>query len=450
VKLQNSNSGDSPGGLPTGSFNAHLFNFFNAVAFQIMMGAPVILYAKSLGASSTVLGIIAAFTPLMTVFQLPAAQFLERIGYKEFVLMGWSLRTVFIACIAITPLLWFLDDFSRLAVLMACLFFFNMLRGISSAAWMPWITALIPQNVRGKFLSRDQIFIHVGCLIALMASALVMSGEVDAWEYSVVFGLSALGGFLSLVFIKKIPGIPIGETTNRSAAKVPWGAMIRFAPFQQLLIFNLAFMIVIGSLGVFTVEFLREIPRFGVSLILFLSGLSFVGALLSLPFTGKLVDRIGSRPVLAVAVALFGLVILGWFFVASGVLPATLWTIGILNFFAGIAGSNFHLANVRIAMLIMPEMGRNHFFALFTVITSLGLGSAPVMWGMALDTIGTFEAVTGALVWRKHSIYFLVIFVCNICAWLLIFRLREPTAGGLADIGIPYGRMKRMFNNWFR
>ena len=61
-----------------------------------MMGAPIIVYAKSLGASSTTLGIIAAFTPLMTVFQLPAAQHLHRFGYRQFVLMGWGMRNVLI------------------------------------------------------------------------------------------------------------------------------------------------------------------------------------------------------------------------------------------------------------------------------------------------------------------------------------------------------------------
>jgi hypothetical protein len=81
---------------PWGTFNAHWFQLFNAVAFQIMLGAPIILYAKSLGASSTVLGIIASFTPLMTVMQLPAARFLGRYSYREFVLRGWGVRTVFV------------------------------------------------------------------------------------------------------------------------------------------------------------------------------------------------------------------------------------------------------------------------------------------------------------------------------------------------------------------
>jgi MFS family permease len=133
---------------------------FNAVSFQIMMGAPIIVFAKSLGASSTALGIIAAFTPLMTVFQLPAAQHLERHGYRRFVLMGWGTRTVLIFVVTAIPLAGFLDNTSKLAALLVVLFFFNLLRGISSAAWLPWITQLIPEHVRGRFLSIDQFFIR--------------------------------------------------------------------------------------------------------------------------------------------------------------------------------------------------------------------------------------------------------------------------------------------------
>ncbi|HEY5814628.1 MAG TPA: hypothetical protein VIT23_18485, partial [Terrimicrobiaceae bacterium] len=129
--------------LPRGYFNAHWFSLFNAISFQIMMGAPIIVYAKSLGASSTVLGIIAAFTPLMTVFQIPAAQHLERFGYRQFVLMGWGMRTVLVFVVAAIPVAAFLDEVSKLVALIAVLFGFNLLRGISSAAWMPWIAHLI-------------------------------------------------------------------------------------------------------------------------------------------------------------------------------------------------------------------------------------------------------------------------------------------------------------------
>ena len=165
--------------LPRGSFNLHWFSLFNAISFQIMMGAPIIVYAKSLGASSTTLGIIAAFTPLMTVFQLPAAQHLHRFGYRQFVLMGWGMRNVLVFLVAGIPLARFLDDTSKLAALLALLFFFNLLRGISSAAWMPWIAQLIPEEVRGRFLSVDQFFMYFGCLLSLLISALVIAAPVS-------------------------------------------------------------------------------------------------------------------------------------------------------------------------------------------------------------------------------------------------------------------------------
>lgn len=433
---------------PKGSFNAHWFNLFNAVSFQIILGAPIIVYAKSLGASSTVLGIIAAFTPLMTVFQLPAAQFLDRFGYRQFVLMGWGLRSIFVFLIAAVPLMLFLDDTSKLAVILASLFVFNLLRGISSAAWMPWIASLIPEESRGRFLSRDQIFINVGCLLSLLASAFVMSGRVDPWEYSLVFLISAVSAVISLGFIKKIPEVATSETVRRSSEPVPWGAMLRYAPFRELLVFNIIFMAVIGSLGVFTVEYLREFPKFEVSTVLYLSGLSFAGALISLPFTGRLVDEIGSKPVMAFGLSLFGLVIVVWFLVAAGLLPASAWLIGALNLLAGVAGSNFNLANVRIVMATMPEMGRNHFFALFTVITSLGLGASPVVWGISLDVIGTFDVLTGAFHWRRHSIYFGALFLLNIVALLFLRRLHE-TRGGTAP-SLIYARLRRAGKIWHR
>ena len=433
---------------PKGSFNIHWFGIFNAISFQIILGAPIILYAKSIGASSTVLGIIASFTPLMTVFQLPAAQFLGRYGYKQFVLMGWSLRTLFIFVIVGIPLAGFLDNTTKLAVMLASLFVFNLLRGISTAAWMPWITALIPEEIRGRFLSVDQMFLTLGCLLALIASAVVMTGRVEPWEYALVFLMSAVGATMSLNFIRRIPDVAASETVRKSSELVPWGNILAYPPFRELLIFNVIFMAVIGSLGVFTIEYLREFPKFDVSVVLYLSGISFIGALVSLPFSGRLVDEAGSKPVMTGALALFSVTILGWFLVAAGVLPCSLWVIGILNFLSGVAGANFNLANVRIIMATMPEMGRNHFFALFTVITSLGLGAAPIVWGVSLDFIGTYEAVTGAFHWRRHSIYFLALFVLNIIAMTFIRRLHE-TRGGEAP-SLVYARLRRAGRLWHR
>jgi len=82
--------------FPPGLHNAFLFAAFNALSFQMVLASPMILYAKSLGASATSLGIIAGMMPLLVMFQIPAASHVNRIGYRRFVLAGWSTRVTFI------------------------------------------------------------------------------------------------------------------------------------------------------------------------------------------------------------------------------------------------------------------------------------------------------------------------------------------------------------------
>src|SRR5882762_10159771 len=142
--------------FPPGLHNAFLFSTFNALSYQIVLSSPMVLYAKTLRASATVLGIIAGMMPLLVIFQIPAANYIPRVGFKRFVYAGWGTRVMFIFAMALVPLAGsFLEAQTRLALILLLLFCFNLSRGISSCAWLPWITLLVPANLRGKYLSRD-------------------------------------------------------------------------------------------------------------------------------------------------------------------------------------------------------------------------------------------------------------------------------------------------------
>src|SRR3954465_3764744 len=90
--------------LPEGLHHAFWFALFNAFSFQIVLGSPMVLYAKSLEASATVLGIISGMMPLLVIFQIPAANYVDRVGYKRFVYAGWGARVSVIFVMALVPL----------------------------------------------------------------------------------------------------------------------------------------------------------------------------------------------------------------------------------------------------------------------------------------------------------------------------------------------------------
>ena len=427
--------------IPGGAKNVWGFSFANAIAFQITLGAPTVLYAMSLGASATVLGLITALTPLLSIFQIPAAYFMARVGYRRFILAGWGLRNIFVAAIAVIPLLVFLDAPTKLVALLSCLFAFNLLRGIASGAWLPWISDIIPEPVRGLFLSRDQTFQQTGSLLALLVASVTLGGkQVAPWQYSVAFVISMIAGFVSLAFISRVP--ETGATPLPSAQTnqpVPWRAILAYPPFRRLVLFNVLYQFAIGSLSVFSVAFVRDSPQYGYTSgqILLASASAFLGAMISLPVVGRVIDRTGSRPILRAALALYALLIAGWALLAGGLVPAHIAALLIpgLFFGYGVATGNFNIANLRLTMSTMPPLGRNHFFAYFTVITSLSLGFAPILWGLLLDALAHRDAVHAVQPAGFHfgafTVYFLLLFVSALVALLSIGRLDEEKSAPL-------------------
>src|SRR5277367_2917298 len=93
-------SGENPTKMPHGVLNAYAFQVFNTMSFTIVLATPMILYFKRLGASATVLGIVLALPQLLNILQIPAARFVESMGYRAFVLRGWTLRAAFILAMA--------------------------------------------------------------------------------------------------------------------------------------------------------------------------------------------------------------------------------------------------------------------------------------------------------------------------------------------------------------
>ena len=82
--------------MPAGIGNAYLFQVFNTISFVLVLGMPMVLFFKNLGVSAAVLGIVLALPALLNILQLPAAPLVEKVGYRAFVLRGWTLRTCMI------------------------------------------------------------------------------------------------------------------------------------------------------------------------------------------------------------------------------------------------------------------------------------------------------------------------------------------------------------------
>jgi len=418
--------------LPPGLNNAFWFAGFNALSFPIVVGSPMVLYAKSLGASATVLGLIVGMMPLLVIFQIPAARHVARVGYKRFVYAGWGTRTLFIFGMALVPPAGkFLDKPTQLALLLALLFAFNLSRGISSAAWLPWISSMVPAEVRGWYLARDAFFVNFASFICVLVSAVALGGEPTWWHFSLMFVFSAVMGATSLVFLKRIPETQAPDEARASAEPVPWRAIAAFPPFRKLLAFNVAWAVAYGGTGAFTVAWLKAEAGLVEGRVLLVTSAAFVGGLSSLWILGARMDRLGSKPVITASLLLWLALAAGWIALAGRAVPANTALLLTLHFFMGLCGSMCGMANVRLAMAIMPAMGRSHFFALFSVVASLTLGLAPVLWGLLIDAIGSRRFDALGLEWNRYALFFAGVLAVSLATLALCRRLDEPKAASV-------------------
>ena len=279
----------------------------------------MILYAKTLGASATVLGIITGMMPLLTVFQIPAASHIGRVGYRRFVYAGWGMRVMFIGGMAVVPLLsGVLDATARLSLMLMLLFAFNLSRGISSCAWLPWITTLVPEQVRGQYLGRDAACVNLASFAVIVMSAFALGEQPAPWQFTALYVFSAAMGATSLVFLKRIPDVaPPAEAQRDSGEPVPWLAISAHPPFRKLLRMNVAWALAVGGLGAFTTAWLKTEGGLSEGQVLLVTSAAYLGGLSSLWLLGPRLDRLGSRPMMLFCMTAWLLIAGGWMALAG-------------------------------------------------------------------------------------------------------------------------------------
>lgn len=413
--------------MPAGVGNAFAFQIFNTMSFSIVLTTPMLLYFKSLGASGTVLGIVTALPALLNILQMPAARFVEQIGYRAFVLRGWSTRSVFIlgmAGVAFLPAK--IDSTTKMALMLFLLFAYNTSRGISVCGYLPWITQWIPESVRGRYLSRDQMCSAVATVATLLATAGYLHRETSPRMFGVVFLASFVTAGVSLLLLRRIPDVP--PPHDGDGRGMPWKEMALYPPFFRLLVYNVIIFAALAGGGVFWVPCLRDQFHLSDAQILLFGAITPTVMSACLFWLGHVVDRVGSRPVLALANVTFAIHLLLWASLSSRFMPLAWWSLLLIQFTAGIAIAALNLGNQRLAMSIVPATGRSHFLALFSVVNGLTLGVLPILWGIALDGLAGWHHGWNRWDWNQFSLLYITLVLIALAAQVWHARLTEPRA----------------------
>lgn len=401
----------------------NLFQLFNTASFTLVNGVPMVLFFRELGASDWLLGIVAALGPALNLLQIPATRYLPRVGYRRLVVGGWSLRTGFIAGMALVP--WVIPCIGRgaaMAAMLLLLLGYNASRGASLCGFLPWMASLVPEGLRGWYLARDLFFSAAANLLILTGSFLLFRGHPSAATFSWTFWGSFAAGVVSLWFLRKVPDFPVPAADRADPIGAP-----TFSPRTGLPAFFAFNALTASSLAagaVFWVPLLEGAYRWDPAGVFGLLAAQTGVVLLSLAFLRNRVDRFGSRPVLIASAFAMMICFSLWAAIAARRLAPDPIPLAILIVSWGIGFACFPVGNVHQAMRLAPGEGRSRYFARFSVVNSLALGAGPILWGGVLAAFPGEKRSIGP--WEVDG--YAVVFLCLslLIAAALFFLIRLP------------------------
>ncbi len=133
-------------------------------------GIFLVAFGLELGASNTVIGLLAAIPPIAELIQMPAISVVERVRNRRLICIGASIiARLFWVVIALIPFLF--GPTAAVPVLILSLVLYGCISAISHCSWNSWMRDLVPQEILGSFFSRRMsLSLIVGIVLSLAAS----------------------------------------------------------------------------------------------------------------------------------------------------------------------------------------------------------------------------------------------------------------------------------------
>lgn len=268
--------------------------------------------------------------------------------------------------------------------------------------------------------------VNLASFFAFWLAAFVLGDEPAPWQFACLFLFSTVCAIVSLMFLRRIPEEEKVEPGTRPP-RPHLGAMLAERPFRKLLVMNVVWALANGGVLTFLVAWLKSEGAWSERSILMLTSVTFVGALTNQLIFSRYLDRFGSRPLLLTGMLVWTALLGSWTAIAGGMLtPFTPLIIGLM-LVLGLAGSMVNLSNVRLAMIAIPDAGRSHYFAIFSVVNSVSLGLAPVLWGILVDGAAGLSILTKVgFEWNEWSLLFGLLSGLFVASFFFCLRLEEP------------------------
>lgn len=387
----------TPEQIPGGRRTFHRFMSFNVIAFSILTGNVISVFALKLDVSNTYIGLLQSFVHLSMVFILVGRLMMQTMSSVRVFAIGWFMRYVFASLLLVIP--WLVDRTGNPALATAAILVatagFHIFRGIGVAGQVPIVAGLAMGADRGQFLSVNSILANAIALAGGLGIALLLGADAPLSRFVATFAVAILCGFVSVIFVVRMPEPLSGPDQSFGAFVRDVRAVGSRPRVARLLVYVAGFGLGTSAIMAFLVVIAKRVFLMPDNFSVFLVAVGNLGAVVAGVINRRLVDDVGGKPLIvfyqSIALALSLSVALFLPLVSDGARLAMM-----VLFFAGAAvqGGTFVTTQTYFFGALPGETQRN-LGMLYSLVTGAAGAIGAYLAGPLLDAV---EARAGTVV----------------------------------------------------
>lgn len=400
---------------------------FATVHITLTTGAFLTGFALLLGANDFEIALLTAIPLLTQILQVVAVHAVEYAGRRKWITGICSLagRALWVFLVLI-PLIKPLRE-QAIHVFLWTFLWISILLSFSGAPWLSWMADLVPAKIRGRYFGRRNMILG----IVTMATSILAGRILDHFKgqqrleigFVIVEMFAVICAGIAFLFLTQQPEPPYRRMPGYNF----WHYIqqpFQSSRFKTLLIFYLFFTFAIGIASSYFPVYLLKTLGWSFSNLALLAIGTAIMTLLTQPLWGRIIDRVGHKPVIKTAV-IGVLPIPVLYFLAT---PNHSWPIWFDMVFTGIFWSAFNLAMFNMVFYSLPDKGQSMFLAVHSALTGVTNFAAMIIGGWIAQSLSSIRFVfLGKEIINYHILFGLTL-VLRLAAIPLLKKMQEPEA----------------------
>ncbi len=338
----------------------------------------MLAYLLRLGIPSYRILFLFALMPLIGMcLTLPFAWMADCSGKKK---LGGAGLAVSIVGFFILPLAAFVPHHAT-GWLTAGILIFSIGNAANGASWFALLSPIVPEEIRGRWFGQMRMSWQTVSIFFSLGLAVLLHHHPDLYVFQLLLVVTGVLMIVRLIFYIKIPELesvipPRGSFFRTLGTILQVPGYLRFCIYIFILSFTSAGAGLLGLLQ-------KETLGFTDSQLLMTGNLLSTGTVAGFFIGGKIVDRIGAKPVFSTNHIVFSLLMAGLLLRGFSPLPM-LATIGLISFIYGIMQGATGIASTSELLALIPQKNKSIATGFNIALAAAGISLAGLVNGQLL------------------------------------------------------------------